>query len=69
MNTPENEPRGRERKDSPGGGDDKHAPPRETPAEAEKRKQRESADLDKALEETFPASDPVSVFLPSKSQD
>lgn len=58
MNTPANEPRGRD-KDSV----------EETPSEAEKRKQRESEDLDEALEETFPASDPVSVFLPSKSRD
>lgn len=43
--------------------------PRETPAEAEKRKRQESEDLDEALEETFPASDPVSPFLPSKSAD
>lgn len=43
--------------------------PRETPAEAEKRKQRESDDLDEALKETFPASDPVSPFLSPKSGD
>ncbi|MGH8086397.1 MAG: hypothetical protein ACREPV_14170 [Lysobacter sp.] len=43
--------------------------PRETPAEAEKRKRQESDDLDEALKETFPASDPVSPFLPSKSED
>ena len=41
----------------------------ETPAETEKRKRHESEDLDEALEETFPASDPVSPFIPSKSPD
>jgi len=52
----------------PPGKRDKDAP-RETPAEAEKRKRHESDDLDEALEETFPASDPVSPFLPSKTAD
>lgn len=58
MSTPIHTPRKR----------DKDAPP-ETPAEAEKRKRHESDDLDEALEETFPASDPVSPFIPSKSPD
>lgn len=57
MNTPAN-PRERET----------HAP-RESPAEAEQRKRHESEDLDEALKETFPASDPVSPYLPSKSAD
>lgn len=65
MNTPPNEPRGRDRKSPAPDRGDRHAP-RETPADAEKRKQSE--DLDEALKETFPASDPVSPFLPSKSQ-
>jgi hypothetical protein len=43
--------------------------PRETPAEVEERKRHESDDLDEALEETFPASDPVSPFIPSRSPD
>jgi len=30
------------------------------------RKQRESDNQDEALEETFPASDPVSPFIPSR---
>ncbi|GAB2616726.1 hypothetical protein [Novilysobacter erysipheiresistens] len=59
MNIPtNNDPRKRDE-------DAKH----ETPAETEKRKRHESEDLDEALEETFPASDPVSPFIPSKSPD
>jgi len=42
---------------------------RETPTETEKRKRHESEDLDEALEETFPASDPVSPFIPSRAPD
>lgn len=46
--------------------------PGETPAKPEtalerfKRKQHESENQDQALEETFPASDPVSPFVPAK---
>ena len=36
--------------------------PRET-EERRERKRRESENLDEALEETFPASDPVSPFM------
>ena len=44
------------------------APPkgRETEAERQARKQRESENQDHSLEETFPASDPVSPFVPAK---
>jgi hypothetical protein len=38
---------------------------RETPAERAQRKQHESDNQDEALEETFPASDPVSPFVPA----
>ena len=38
----------------------------ETPEERERRKQIESENQDEALEETFPASDPVSPFVPAK---
>jgi hypothetical protein len=38
----------------------------ETSLERFKRKQRESENQDEALEETFPASDPVSPFIPAK---
>lgn len=37
--------------------------------EREKRKQHESENQDQALEETFPASDPVSPFVPAKAPD
>lgn len=52
----------RDRKDPP-----KSQPPeRESPAERRERKERESENQDEALEETFPASDPVSPFIPAK---
>lgn len=35
----------------------------------EQRKQHESENQDEALEETFPASDPVSPFIPAKAPD
>lgn len=38
----------------------------ETPAEREARKRKESDNHEEALEETFPASDPVSPFIPAK---
>ncbi len=41
-------------------------PTHETPAQREERKQHESDNQDEALEETFPASDPVSPFIPVK---
>lgn len=66
MNTPANESRGADRKEP---SDSERNIRRETPADAEKRKRHESEDLDEALEETFPASDPVSPFIPSKSPD
>lgn len=40
--------------------------PEETSAQRRARKQRESRNQDEALEETFPASDPVSPFIPAK---
>ena len=47
---------------------DKPCPP-ETEQERLQRKQRESENQDEALEETFPASDPVSPFVPAKAPD
>ena len=38
----------------------------ESAAEREGRKGHESHNQDEALEETFPASDPVSPFIPAK---
>ena len=53
-----------DRKDPP---DAPGAPPaEETPAERQRRKQHESDNQDEALEETFPASDPVSPFVPAR---
>lgn len=49
--------------------------PGETPAgheseiERQRRKQHESENQDESLEETFPASDPVSPFIPAKPRD
>jgi hypothetical protein len=48
----------------PDGKDTPAAP--ETPAMRARRKARESDNQDEALEETFPASDPVSPFVPAK---
>ena len=53
---------------------DPHAPREaedhpETPAERGQRKSRESRNQDHALEETFPASDPVSPFIPAKPRE
>lgn len=39
---------------------------RESGAEREERKRKEEANQDESLEETFPASDPVSPFIPAK---
>jgi hypothetical protein len=41
------------------------APAPETPSQRRARKQHESDNQDEALEETFPASDPVSPFVPA----
>ena len=38
----------------------------EAPQERRQRKEHESRNQDEALEETFPASDPVSPFVPAK---
>lgn len=47
--------------------DQKHVPPApETPQNRQRRKDKESDNQDEALEETFPASDPVSPFIPAK---
>ncbi|HET6555605.1 MAG TPA: hypothetical protein VFG49_18905 [Dyella sp.] len=40
---------------------------KETPQQREQRKRKESENHDVALEETFPASDPVSPFIPAKA--
>lgn len=54
--------------------DSKHLPeqPGTSPAkEPDRRQRKEHADQnqDEALEETFPASDPVSPFIPAKRTD
>ncbi|MDR6936465.1 hypothetical protein [Luteibacter sp. 3190] len=48
-----------------------HSQPRheETEAEKKERKEHASENQDHALEETFPASDPVSPFVPAKAPD
>lgn len=40
--------------------------PPETPADRRRRLEKENANQDEGLEETFPASDPVSPFVPAK---
>jgi hypothetical protein len=54
----------RDRKDLPQPPCDKT--PEETERERRDRKEHESENQDEALEETFPASDPVSPFVPAK---
>lgn len=57
----------RDRKDIP---DHPHGtPPDETPAQRKERKDKENGNQDEALEETFPASDPTSPFVPAKVPD
>jgi hypothetical protein len=41
----------------------------ETPAARQRRKNKTSDNQDEALQETFPASDPVSPFIPAKVPD
>ncbi|MFC3715676.1 hypothetical protein ACFONC_05875 [Luteimonas soli] len=57
----------RDRKDLPTG-EDRNCPP-ETPEHRQHRKQHESDNQDEALDETFPASDPISPFVPAKTSD
>lgn len=55
-----------DRKDPPRP-DEKQPKHNETEAERAARKKEESENQDHALEETFPASDPVSPFIPAKA--
>ena len=57
----------RDRKDLPEADASPHRD--ETPGERRERKNKESENQDEALEETFPASDPVSPFVPAKAPD
>lgn len=45
------------------------AHPHESPQERRTRKRHADSNQDEALEETFPASDPVSPFVPAKRHD
>jgi len=53
----------RDRKDPPTTPDDDRS---ESPHERRDRQAHENENQDEALEETFPASDPVSPFIPAK---
>jgi len=57
----------RDRKDPPNPDADRQSP--ESPRERQQRKQHEESNQDEALEETFPASDPTSPFVPAKRPD
>lgn len=46
-----------------------HRSQRESAHMRRERKQHESDNLDRALEETFPSSDPVTPFVPAKAPD
>lgn len=55
----------RDRKDPPEADEDRNC--EETPEQRDRRKRHASENQDEALEETFPASDPVSPFIPAKA--
>ena len=59
-------PHVRDRKDPPESGK-KHAA--ESPEQRSHRKRKESENVDQALQETFPASDPISPFVPAKPRE
>jgi len=59
-------PATRDRKDPPHAGAE---PQTETRHQRKDRKQKENANMDQALKETFPASDPVSPFIPAKPRE
>jgi hypothetical protein len=55
----------RDRKDPPGPEENRQI--WETPQQENQRLQHEDQNQDEALEETFPASDPVSPFVPARA--
>lgn len=57
----------RDRKDTPAQGEVVDC--NESKSKRDERKKHESENQDQALEETFPASDPVSPFVPAKAPD
>lgn len=57
----------RDRKDTPR--EDADQPHHESPSERRERKEHTDQNQDEALEETFPASDPVSPFVPARTPD
>lgn len=57
----------RDRKDPPEPSEERDCP--ESGDQHRQRKDHESSNHDEALEETFPASDPVSPFVPAKAPD
>ncbi|HEV7271977.1 hypothetical protein [Pseudoxanthomonas sp.] len=57
----------RDRKDPPA--PDEPRTVRETERQRRVREDHASDNQDEALEETFPASDPVSPFIPAKARD
>lgn len=57
----------RDRKDPPDPTEDRDC--QESGQQRRQRKDHESSNQDQALEETFPASDPVSPFVPAKAPE
>lgn len=57
----------RDRKDPPA--PDENLDCDESPVKRRERKEHESENQDQALKETFPASDPVSPFIPAKAPE
>lgn len=48
---------------------DRHRGGQESPLQRRQRKEHANSNQDEALEETFPASDPTSPFVPAKAPD
>ncbi len=57
----------RDKKDPPAPDEDRDQD--ETPEQRERRKRHQSQLQDEAVEETFPASDPVTPFIPARAPD
>lgn len=57
----------RDKKDPPAPGEERNQD--ETPEQRERRKRHQNQLQDEAVEETFPASDPVTPFIPARAPD
>ena len=55
--------------ETPNAGNEEEATHEETIDEREERQRHANENQDEALDETFPASDPVSPFIPARAPD